>query len=954
MNTNRFFILTVLLFTPLVLISQETEKHRGVQVKYFESLYLNRNHQTTQFVKHPLPSENFNSIFSPTNTIIFEESFEGSTGFPSAGWKTVNRDGGGTTGPWFQGNTSVFEAYSGSGYAAANYQGANDFYIDEWLISPRILSISQYDTLTFWHRSPDYSSWDDSIEIRISLSDTSISSFTIKVDYFKTSTIGWAQKRYPLKNYVPSGSNIYVAFRYLIYDGGVSGFSSDYAGIDLVQIVRPQVPKDIKVSSIDFPFNKSKIGLGESIEPQATFQNIGSSVQTNIPVRFRIYPPSGTIYEDNRNITSLNPNQFLQISFGSYIPTMVGKYTVSAYSLLSGDQNTFNDSLSSFFNGAVLLSGSFTVGIGGNFSSIKNAVDSLNQNIISGDIHLSLVDSFYNEPPLNIGPLDYASVTDRVTIKPASGKSPVIDINSTSSEPYGFTIQGASKVIIDGSNSNQSQRNLTINAKGTDGRIGIFVRGIEGMDTDSNIVQNLNIRTGADSLTPSDGCYGILLYGYSSVYKSVGNKILNCDITKHGAVGIASQWQDRIIIENNHVHDWTQLSGENDVCGIWLADGTTNAIVSGNIIGNIKSQINYYWAYGIENSSGLGSIILLYNNMIYNILSAGSGTNINRSIGVYSSNFSNSNDGYYYNSIYLSGFDNSTSASSRTAGFEFIGGSNITVKNNIVYNETNLAGTSEGNKSYCVYLSSLPTNFISNNNDLFAPGLKGVVGYNSGNKVTITDWRNSFTPKQDSLSISADPLFVSPGVGNLHILTTEVSPVNGAGVPIVGIIKDIDGTYRNTSTPDIGADEFTPGSVSKNVSYSSGWNLISVPLMVDDDRKITIFPTAISEAFAYVGSYSIKTNLENGVGYWLKFRYPENVEFVGEPISTDTIDVNTGWNLIGSITDTVAVNSIIQIPPEIIISKFYTFDGSYVSVDKIIPGKGYWVKVNRQGKLVLY
>lgn len=951
---NQFYILIVFLFSPLVITPQEFTKPREVQINLNESSYLNRNYQTIRFAKNPTSGENLNSNLSPTSTIIFEESFEGSTGFPPAGWKTVNVDGGGTTGPWFQGNTSVFEAYSGSGYAAANYQGANDFYIDEWLISPPILSISQSDTLTFWHRSPDYSSWDDSIEVRISLTDTAISSFIIKVDYFKTSVNGWSQKKYPLKNLVSNGSKIYIAFRYLIYDGGISGFSSDYAAIDLVRIIRPQATKDIKVSSIDFPLNKSKISLGTSIEPQATFQNIGSSVQTNIPVRFRIYPPSGAIYEDSLNIPSLNPNQFLQISFGSYIPTVVGKYTVTAYSLLSGDQNSFNDSLNSFFNGAVLLSGTFTVGAGGNIASIKRAVDTLNQNIISGDILLSLVDSFYNEPPLTLGPLDYASVTNRVTIKPASGKSPIIDINSTSSQPYGFAIQGASKVIIDGSNSNQSQRNMTINAKGADGRIGIFVKGIEGADTDSNIVQNLNIRTGADSLTSSDGYYGILLYGFSPTYKSIGNKISNCDITKHGAVGIASQWQDGVIIENNHVHDWTQWNGENDVSGIWLADATTNAIVSGNIIGNIKNNINYYWAYGIENSSGAGSNALVYNNMIHNVISSGSGTNINRSIGIYSSNASNSNDAYYYNSIYLAGFDYSTSALSRTAGFEFIGGSNITMKNNIVYNETILAGTSDGNKAYCVYLSSLPTNFISNNNDLFAPGSKGVVGYNSGNKVTIADWRNSFTPKQDSLSLSADPLFVSAVTGNLHIRTTEVSPVNGAGVPIAGIIKDIDGTYRNTSTPDIGADEFTPGSVSKNVSYNRGWNIISVPLIVDDNRKITIFPTATSEAFAYVGGYSIKTNLENGVGYWLKFREPENVEFVGEPISTDTIEVNTGWNLIGSISDTVAVNSIIQDPSNIIISKFYTFEGMYVEANQIIPGKGYWVKVNRQGKLILY
>ena len=36
--------------------------------------------------------------------------------------------------------------------------------------------------------------------------------------------------------------------------------------------------------------------------------------------------------------------------------------------------------------------------------------------------------------------------------------------------------------------------------------------------------------------------------------------------------------------------------------------------------------------------------------------------------------------------------------------------------------------------------------------------------------------------------------------------------MNGAGTPISGITTDIDGDTRNASTPDIGADEFTPAA----------------------------------------------------------------------------------------------------------------------------------------------
>lgn len=953
MNARSVNIIITLLLLTASLLPQavvKQKKHRDVNTVH------SKQSVAIPVIKAPLSIQSIQKqLLSPTSTIIFQESFEVGTGFPPTGWKTVNADGGGTTGPWFQGSTTILTAYSGDGYAAANYQGANDFYIDEWLISPQLQSISSSDTLTFWNRSPDFSAWDDSIEIRISTTDTALSSFTILVDYFKTSTNDWEQKRYPLNNYVPSESSIYVAFRYLIYNGGISGLSSDYVGLDLVQVVRPKVSNDIAVSSIDYPFNASRVLLGESIDPLVTFQNAGSTAQANIPVRLRIVPPSGTIYEDNQIIPSLNVGQSAQVEFSTYTPPVWGQYSISAYSFLDSDQNSGNDSLTSNFFGAVLVSGTFIVGSGGDIPTLQKAIDTLNHNIILNDITLSLISSAYNEPPLTIGPLEYAyNLIRRIIIKPSAGISPIVNINSTSTEPFGIAIYGTSKVTINGSNTSTNNRNMTINALGANGKIGILMSGTEESYADSNVVKNANVRTGADSLSSADGCYGILLYGYSSTYKDAGNRISNCDITRHGEAGIIAQWQLGTVIENNFIHDWLQQGGENDVHGIWLADGTINAVVSGNKIGNIKTQVNYSWAYGIENSSGSSSNGLFYNNMIYDILSCGAGIYVNYSRGIYGNSFTNSGDGYFYNSIYLSGTDSSSSGSSHTAGFEFVGGTNISIKNNIVFNESILSGTSGDNKAYCVYLSSVPTNFVSHNNDLYAPTTQGIVGYNGGNKAALTDWRASFVPPQDVLSITADPLFVSSETGNLHIRTGVVSPVNGVALPITGITSDIDGNYRNQITPDIGADEYTPGEFVLDVLFDAGWNLVSVPLLASDYRAASLFPSAISDVFSYKGSYAAETTLVNGSGYWVKFNSITNNEMAGSPITVDTFDVVEGWNIIGTISYPVTTSSIIQIPPDIVSSAYFVYDGSYVEADTLLPGRGYWVKVIQNGKLILW
>ncbi|MDI6803179.1 MAG: SdrD B-like domain-containing protein [Bacteroidota bacterium] len=137
-----------------------------------------------------------------------------------------------------------------------------------------------------------------------------------------------------------------------------------------------------------------------------------------------------------------------------------------------------------------------------------------------------------------------------------------------------------------------------------------------------------------------------------------------------------------------------------------------------------------------------------------------------------------------------------------------------------------------------------------------------------------------------------------------------------------------------------------------SIPVSIGWNIVSVPLTVDDYRKIILFPTAVSNAFAYVGNYVVKDTLENGFGYWLKFGNAQNIQLTGLPLITDTIDVTTGWNLIGSISQTISAASIQPIGTTII-SPLFGYNNGYFITDSIEPGKGYWVKVSSAGKLVL-
>jgi limonene-1,2-epoxide hydrolase len=136
-------------------------------------------------------------------------------------------------------------------------------------------------------------------------------------------------------------------------------------------------------------------------------------------------------------------------------------------------------------------------------------------------------------------------------------------------------------------------------------------------------------------------------------------------------------------------------------------------------------------------------------------------------------------------------------------------------------------------------------------------------------------------------------------------------------------------------------------------TLGNGWNMVSVPLTVEDYHKTVCYPTAISNAFAYQGGYLTQPILVNGKGYWLKFDGNQTVPISGYERTLDSIDVASGWNLVGSLSAPVSVSSITSSPGGIVTSPFFGYDGSYQIAATIDPGQGYWVRAYQAGKLYL-
>jgi hypothetical protein len=166
---------------------------------------------------------------------------------------------------------------------------------------------------------------------------------------------------------------------------------------------------------------------------------------------------------------------------------------------------------------------------------------------------------------------------------------------------------------------------------------------------------------------------------------------------------------------------------------------------------------------------------------------------------------------------------------------------------------------------------------------------------------------------------------------------------------LIGILYYSQNTWKLVPRTD--ADFYGHYSYSLN----NRWNMVSVPRKVTDFADTAIFPIKSgSVMWTYENhQYKQKDTLKNGPGYWAKFDGAKTLYYPGVAIKRDTFEVASGWNMIGSISDSVPVASIVQIPPGIITGSIFGYNNGYVIATSIQPGLGYWSKCTSSGRLIL-
>jgi len=469
------------------------------------------------------------------------------------------------------------------------------------------------------------------------------------------------------------------------------------------------------------------------------------------------------------------------------------------------------------------ISGVIPVGVGQEFTTLTDAVNSLPNKEAVGPIVLELEDASYPSEtyPITVQPMIGLSATNTLTIRPRFGQNTTI---SGSSVTGIIKVNGANYVTIDGAGEDGTGRNLTIentngamnsytvgyynngsnhakncalkncnilnSAQITNATIAVSFDG-SGGDYDNMLIANNNISSARFGIWYRGGSSGIANNG-KIINNTIGSENPDKSITYRG---ISIMSVDSCLIMNNEI--FGNLSGNINYgqAGIYIFGGTTNSRFEANSIHDFRFSGSASSNYGIYYASDASTVNTICNNLIYNICSPGKPMGIAFGTG--------GNVKLYHNTIYLSGSILSATNTTYATCININNGiTSLDIQDNIFKNSAQPVSANANATTYAIYCLA-PVNAFStlDYNDYFVDGNNPGVGYiNSAAQTSFSAWQTATGKETNGQNIN--PQFVS----DIDLHPTQES-LNNAGIYQPLCPTDYAGNNR-TIPPDMGAYNF--------------------------------------------------------------------------------------------------------------------------------------------------
>ncbi len=366
-----------------------------------------------------------------------------------------------------------------------------------------------------------------------------------------------------------------------------------------------------------------------------------------------------------------------------------------------------------------------------------------------------------------------------------------LKIDASAATTFGYGIQ-----LINNADSN-TVRNCTILASTT--QTSTSFAGIVINASDAGAVTTGATFCDGNTFTNdtiSGGYYGVTLVG-SATQLVNNNKFTNNIFQDFYNYGFYAAGTNNTLIEGNTFTRPTRTAVLTAYPLYFTAAVSNQLKVSKNRItklygGAPTSTAGIYGIYHNSVDASIGNDAIISNNLFYNLDGLGP------VYGLY--NIGSNNIQYLHNTISI---DNATAAATTSVGlYQSTDVLGVQFINNIVTIRRAGTGVKQG-----IYLGSTTTDVVSNYNDFLVTGTSNAfVGFRAGtNYNTLAAWTSATT--KDANSVSLDPLYIDTANGNYK---PAMAPLDNKGKSGTGITNDIINVTRSTTTPDIGAYEYSP------------------------------------------------------------------------------------------------------------------------------------------------
>ena len=636
---------------------------------------------------------------------------------------------------------------------------------------------------------------------------------------------------------------------------------------------------------------------------------------------------------------------------------------------LTGTINTYNI--------VTAYAGTINVGISETITSLTNAnglFDKMNNGALTASLTVNITSDLTSESgTIGLNQLAEDGIgagTYSLTIKPSGVARTVSGIPTG---PSMLKLNGADRVIINGSLTNSTDRSLTIANYSQDYDLGnipdncvihvsspnsinpatsntiknCIVRGLSNVGTEYGICQGGSDGggdPGSGALAPNSNNtyqnnlifasnFGIFFNGSSAnpdqnnVIKgnTIGSPVTSL---KTYFAGFWSQGEVGMQITDNSILGVVgNLSGAFAISGIFINSASTNSVITGNNIKDISNTSTTGGAAGMRlGAFGTSTNVLVANNTISDISCPGSAaapTETNNSFGIAVTSAQQANTyKFYYNSINLN--DNQTAGISAA----FFTAAGVTTASAIDFRNNSIATAQTANTRYAMYVSTTNAIFSTINRNLYYTVAGGTLGFLTSARTTLAAWQTA--TGQDANSLNADPKY-----NTINILGPLVgSPLIAAGTPIAGITKDQIGVTRSVTTPSIGAYELAGDYAAPIITYTAlpftcGTGNVTLVANITDFTGVNI--TAVNKPRIYFkknsGSYFSTAGLQVGGsatnGTW---NFTINTTTLGGVTVGDkisyfviaqdvTLNINVGTGPVGGFGSDV--NAVTEFPPAV-------------------------------------